>query len=198
MQRAVLLDRDGVINKKAPEGQYVTSWEEVRILDGAAEAIALLNQTGFKVIVVSNQRCVAKGLISPRELEVLHCRISDELAAAGARIDRFYYCPHDYSDECSCRKPKPGMLLQAALENELELQNSWMVGDSNSDIQAGRNAGCLTALVAQGDHSGIYADLVASSLLKAAKLIIAADAANQPRRGVNASIPEQQLDSKHN
>src|SRR5215831_6533466 len=109
MRKAAFLDRDGVINRKAREGEYVTRWEEMEILPEVGKAIALLNQAGFLVIVVTNQRCVAKGLITTGELEVLHRRMLEALANDGARIDAIYYCPHEAQPPCRCRKPKPGM-----------------------------------------------------------------------------------------
>ena len=172
MPKAVLLDRDGVINEKAPEGEYVTRWEDFRFLAGAREGISKFNRAGYKVIVVSNQRCVAKGLITESELQALHQKMTSQLTAEGAVIDKIYYCPHDYPDACDCRKPAPGMLLQAASENGLNLQKTWMIGDSQSDMVAGRSAGCKTALVTQLNKSGIYADLVVDSLLEAARRII--------------------------
>src|SRR5580704_10564173 len=99
MNKAAFLDRDGVINRKAPEGQYVTRWEEVEFLPGVADAIALLNEGGFRVIVVSNQRCVAKGLVTSDEVEALHQRICRELANQGAVIDAVYFCPHESGHE---------------------------------------------------------------------------------------------------
>src|SRR5205823_14054634 len=96
MNKAAFLDRDGVINRKAPEGEYITSWEDMEILPGVAEAISLLHRSGFRTIVVSNQRCVAKGLITIDELEALHHRMCDVLAQAGAKIDGVYYCPHEH------------------------------------------------------------------------------------------------------
>src|ERR1700737_217915 len=105
MKRAAFLDRDGVINRKAGEGQYVTRWEEFHFLPGAAEGISLLNRAGWRVIVVSNQRCVAKGLLTTNELEAMHRRMCDHLAAAGAKLDGIYYCPHEKDPACSCRKP---------------------------------------------------------------------------------------------
>src|SRR5215472_7327706 len=114
MKRAAFLDRDGVINKRASEGEYITRWEDVQILPGVADAIAMLNRAGFLVIVVSNQRCVAKGQISVAQLEELHERLRHSLAADGATIDHVYYCPHEKTPPCSCRKPAPGMLLTAA------------------------------------------------------------------------------------
>jgi len=133
MKRAAFLDRDGVINRKAPEGQYVTRWDDMEFLPGARDAIRLLNDAGFLVVVVSNQRCVAKGLITAAQLELLHARMLREFLAAGARIDAVYYCPHDNQPPCSCRKPKPGMILDAARAHDINLATSWMIGDSETD-----------------------------------------------------------------
>ena len=168
MHKAVFLDRDGVINRKAPEGEYVTSWEDMHFLPGVAQAVAVLNRDGFKVIIVSNQRCVAKGLLSIGALESLHQRMSNWLLDQGAVIDAIYYCPHEKQPPCNCRKPSAGMLLKAASEHDIDLSASWMIGDSNSDIKAGRNAGCRTAYVRGHERViAVEADVVASSLLEA-------------------------------
>jgi D-glycero-D-manno-heptose 1,7-bisphosphate phosphatase len=173
MKKAAFLDRDGVINRKAPEGQYVTRWEEMEFLPGSFEAVRLLNAAGFLVVVITNQRCVAKGLITPQELESLHARMRLEFQAAGAIIDAVYYCPHDYQPPCECRKPQPGMLLDAAREHNIQLDASWMIGDSEHDVQAGRTAGCNTALiVADGQPNQARADILATSLLDATQKIL--------------------------
>ena len=135
MKKAAFLDRDGVINRKAPEGEYVTRWEDMEFLPGTREAIRLLNDAGFLVVVVSNQRCVAKGLITTEELESMHVRMCREFQAAGATIDAVYYCPHDYQPPCGCRKPQPGMLLDAARAHDVQLAASWMIGDSDHDVR---------------------------------------------------------------
>jgi D-glycero-D-manno-heptose 1,7-bisphosphate phosphatase len=173
MKKAAFLDRDGVINRKAPEGQYVTRWEDMEFLPGSFEAVRLLNAAGFLVVVITNQRCVAKGLITPQELESLHARMRLEFQTAGATIDAVYYCPHDYQPPCDCRKPRPGMLLDAAREHNIQLNASWMIGDSDHDVQAGRTAGCNTALVvADGQSNQARADIVATSLLDATHKIL--------------------------
>ena len=173
MKRAAFLDRDGVINRKAPEGQYVTRWEEMEFLPGTGEAIRLLNGAGFFVVVVSNQRCVAKGLITAAELESLHARMLREFLAADARIDAVYYCPHENQPPCSCRKPKPGMILEAARAHDIDLATSWMIGDSKHDVEAGRSAGCSTARVIEGHRSaGVNADVISASLLDAVRKIL--------------------------
>lgn len=177
MIRAVFLDRDGVINQKPAEGLYVTKWEDFHILPGVIEAIGLLNQSGFLVIVVTNQRCVAKGLMTVAELELMHERMTDILARAGAIIDETLYCPHEKEPPCDCRKPAPGMLLSAARARGIDLSASWMIGDSDNDMEAGTNAGCHTArLIATSSildetapHSTAQgrADIIAPSLLDA-------------------------------
>lgn len=173
MKKAAFLDRDGVINRKAPEGQYVTRWGDMEFLPGSCEGIRLLNDAGFLVIVVSNQRCVAKGLITTEELESMHARMCVEFHWAGATVDAVYYCPHDNQPPCGCRKPQPGMLLDAAGEHNIELGLSWMIGDSEHDVQAGQNAGCKTVqVVADGQSASRSADLVAASLLDAVHKIL--------------------------
>jgi D-glycero-D-manno-heptose 1,7-bisphosphate phosphatase len=176
MKKAAFLDRDGVINQRAREGEYTTTWEELHILPDAARAIGLLKRAGYLVVVVTNQRCVAKGLISSSQLEDLHKRMCDGLSREGGMIDAIYYCPHDFAPPCDCRKPKPGMLLQAAREHNIDLADSWMIGDSARDMGAGKAAGCRTIrLLDEGEAPDADADIVAGSLLEAAQKIIELD-----------------------
>ena len=181
MSKAVFLDRDGVINQKPPEGNYVTRWEDFHILPGVAEGVALLNRAGFTVIVVTNQRCIAKGLMTVVELENMHQRMTELLAGSGAIIDGTFYCPHEIEPVCECRKPAPGMLLNAARLHGIDLSGSWMIGDSDIDIQAGVNAGCKTVRLITGDEapdkakhtsaSITHADITARSFLEALRRI---------------------------
>jgi len=173
MKRAVFLDRDGVINRKAPAGGYVTRWEDFRFLFGVAEGISQLNRGGWSVIVVSNQRCIALGLLTVSQLEEMHHRMCEELAAKGARLDGIYYCPHEKEPPCACRKPAPGMLLTAADEHQILLPSSWMVGDSESDLEAGKRAGCKTVQIVE-DPSNMKknVDCTARSLLEACQQIL--------------------------
>jgi histidinol-phosphate phosphatase family protein len=160
----------------------VTRWEDFHILPGVVEGIALLNRAGFSVIVVTNQRCVAKGLLTITDLEKMHECMTDVLARAGATIDATFYCPHEMEPSCDCRKPAPGMLLNAARSLGLELAASWMIGDSDIDIEAGRNAGCKTARLLAVDETAVQpvrrsttpsrADIVAPSLLDAIHQIL--------------------------
>jgi len=176
------MDRDGVINQKAPEGEYITRWEDFHFLPGVTEGIALLNRAGYSVVVVTNQRCIAKGLMTGADLEKMHARMTNFLAQAGAAIDGIYYCPHELGQSCHCRKPAPGMLLDAARSRGIGLPASWMIGDSDVDIEAGKNAGCKTARLAAitehanqaGSRKGKRnnADIVAPSLLDAVRQIL--------------------------
>jgi D-glycero-D-manno-heptose 1,7-bisphosphate phosphatase len=177
MSKAVFLDRDGVINRKPPEGDYVTRWEDFHVLPGVAEGVALLNRAGFAVIIVTNQRCIAKGLMTVVELENMHQRMTELLAGAGAIIDATFYCPHEIEPVCECRKPAPGMLLNAARLHRIDLSASWMIGDSDIDIEAGKNAGCKTVRLVTGDEmprdssSTTSADIAARSFLEAIRRI---------------------------
>jgi D-glycero-D-manno-heptose 1,7-bisphosphate phosphatase len=168
MNKAAFLDRDGVINRNAPIGEYITRWEEVKFLPGVAEAIRRLHEAGFLVVVVTNQRCVARGLTTAAEVESLHARMKNALALEGAKIDAVYYCPHEYEPPCDCRKPKPGMLLRAAREHDIDLNASWMIGDSDIDVEAGRNAKCRTVRILR-EHEVVREahGLVAFTLLEA-------------------------------
>jgi D-glycero-D-manno-heptose 1,7-bisphosphate phosphatase len=145
---AVFLDRDGVINENRED--YVKSIDELRLLPGAAEAVSLLNTAGFKVVLVSNQQCIGRGLITHETLAEINQALLSQLTAAGAEIAGIYYCPHLKEDLCSCRKPKPGLLLKAAKELDIDLTESILVGDNATDIEAGRSAGCFTILALSG------------------------------------------------
>lgn len=171
---AVFLDRDGVIIEKAPEGSYVSSWSEVRFLPGAIRAVSTLYRCGFKIMIVTNQRGLALQKVRPENLDDIHKRLRARFAKHGVNIAKIYYCPHPKSARCSCRKPKPGMLLRAAEENSLNLSECWLIGDSPSDIQAGRRAGCKTIWIKRGsaDDDGVMADLVVQNLYAAAGQII--------------------------
>lgn len=175
MKRAVFLDRDGVINRKASDGKYVTRWEEMEILPGVPLAISLLNEAGYSVIVVTNQRCIAKGLVTDAEINTLHRQMCRVLSTAGATIDAVYYCPHQNTPPCSCRKPAPGMLLSAARDHEIDLTESWMVGDSDIDIAAGKKAGCKTARLATSGETIGNADIASRSLLNLIQEILRSD-----------------------
>jgi D-glycero-D-manno-heptose 1,7-bisphosphate phosphatase len=173
MKRAVFLDRDGVINRKASKGEYVTRWEDFQFLPGAAEAISLLVGAGWSVIVITNQPCVAQGLLSIPELEIIHGKMLQELLQAGADVEAIYYCPHEKQPPCTCRKPLPGMLLTAAQEHQIDLASSWMIGDSDKDVEAGKRAGCRTVLIlANSRIESEFADFFAATLFDASRRVL--------------------------
>ena len=181
MVRAVFLDRDGVINRKAPEGRYVTTWAEVQFFLGVADAVKRFQEAGFLVLLVSNQRAIAKGLVTQHGLESLHRRMWQELFQREKGFDGVYYCPHDADPPCGCRKPQPGMLLAAAQDRGIDLTASWMVGDSESDVEAGRRAGCKTVRIGLLDvRFSTSADEVAGSLPEAANIILAMESTAAP------------------
>ncbi len=152
---ALFLDRDGVLIE---ELEYLSDPTRVRLIPGAAGAVRRANDAGWRVVVVSNQSGVARGLFAESVLPEINRIIADRLLVeAGASVDRFYYCPHHptegqgiYRIDCDCRKPKPGMLLKAATELGIDLARSWMVGDRATDLQAGAAACCRTILVRTG------------------------------------------------
>lgn len=146
----VFLDRDGVINQKLPEGEYVSSWERFVLLPGVAEAIVALKQAGKRVIVVTNQRGVALGRYTAEDVDAIHARLQALLAERGAQVDAFYLCPHD-KKQCQCRKPLPGMFEQARAQfPQIAAASSVMVGDSLSDIEFGQAVGMRTLFI-EGD-----------------------------------------------
>jgi D-glycero-D-manno-heptose 1,7-bisphosphate phosphatase len=148
--RYVFLDRDGVINRKLPEGEYVSSWARFDILPGAEETIAKLNRSGRSVIVITNQRGIALGHYTEADVKAVHDELQKHLAKTGAHIDAFYFCPHD-KNECDCRKPKTGLFEKALREfPEASSKNSIVIGDSLSDIEAARNFGAPSIFI-EGD-----------------------------------------------
>jgi D-glycero-D-manno-heptose 1,7-bisphosphate phosphatase len=172
---AIFLDRDGVVIRKASDGKYVTNWSEVQFLQGSSQAIADFCHFGYKVIIVTNQRGVATRKIELSKLKEIHSRIIDVITSCGGSISGIYFCPHDVSEGCSCRKPKTGMLLQAAAEHQLCLPECWMVGDAETDIAAGKSVGCKTALITQSEgfqHWALKPDISSESLALAAHHIL--------------------------
>ena len=146
----IFLDRDGVLNRKMPEGRYVTSWSDFHLLPGVVEALGRLNRAGMRVLVVSNQRGIALGLYTAADVNAIHAGLQTLLASHGAHVDGFYFCPHDRG-QCTCRKPLPGLFEQAVAEfPSIEAATSAMIGDSLSDIEFGRRLGMLTVFI-EGD-----------------------------------------------
>jgi len=146
--KAVFLDRDGVINKKL-ENDYVKNWNEFHFLPGVIEAIKTINEKGYLVIVVTNQRGIGRGLMTEQDLKDIHQRMLQEIQKGGARIDDIFYCPHDMKDNCNCRKPKPGMLVQAKKKWDIDYAKSYIIGDSETDIEAGQQVGCKGILTTE-------------------------------------------------
>ncbi|MCK6485790.1 MAG: HAD family hydrolase [Phycisphaerae bacterium] len=179
MQRAVFLDRDGTIIE---DMHYSGDPARVRLLPGAAGALCRLRAAGYRLIVVTNQSGIARGLLSVAQLAEVHRRMERLLAAEGATLDAIYYCPYlagveavveEYRRDSDLRKPGPGMLIQAAREWNIDLQRSWMVGDAPRDVQAGRAAGCRTVLVAAaGAPPCPQADFVVGDVSAAADIIL--------------------------
>lgn len=179
----IFLDRDGVIIRKAADGEYITNVEEMEFLPGSAEAIAAISRSGFKVIVVTNQRGVATGKVKLLDLENIHARLRQVVADLGGNICDVFYCPHDIPEGCTCRKPKPGMLLLAAKKYQLQLSECWMIGDADTDITAGKEAGCKTVLITQSREFSNWMDqpdISAESLAAAAERILCLRPRNIP------------------
>lgn len=157
-QRAVFLDRDGTINQYVG---FLRDIDDFALIEGAAGAIRRINQSGYLAIVVTNQPVIARGEVTWTELNRIHCKMETLLGQQGAYIDDIFVCPHhpdkgfpgeaeEYKVNCGCRKPKPGLLLQAAAKYNVDLAASWMIGDRLSDIMAGQAAGCQTQLLEKG------------------------------------------------
>ncbi len=161
-QKAIFLDRDGTINKYV---KFMKNINDFELLPGVAEAIKKINASGYLCVVVTNQPVIARGEVTFDELEMIHNKMETLLGYEGAYVDAIYYCPHhpdkgfageveELKIDCNCRKPKPGMLLQAAKDFNIDLSESWMVGDSESDIVAGKAAGCRTAWIQSNKTKG--------------------------------------------
>jgi D-glycero-D-manno-heptose 1,7-bisphosphate phosphatase len=138
----ILLDRDGVLNRKKPKAQYVQSWEQWEWLPGALEALRLLNEAGFRVIVVTNQAGIGLGVMTEEDLRDIHEKMTEDVSRNGGRIDAIYYCPHDWNANCGCRKPRPGMLFNAQKDFHLDLTKVTFVGDDERDAIAADAACC--------------------------------------------------------
>jgi histidinol-phosphate phosphatase family protein len=142
---AVFLDRDGVINRDRAD--FVKSWEEFEFLPHSLDALAALARTPYKIVVVSNQSGVGRGLLSEATLQHMHAQMLARIRESGGRIDAIYYCPHAPDAGCDCRKPSPGLFLQAARDMNLDLASSWSIGDSHRDAQAAHRAGVRSILI---------------------------------------------------
>ena len=188
MNKAIFLDRDGVINKYIPD---LSKTEQFEMIPVAPHAVKMINDAGYLAIVATNQPVIAKGFCTFEELSRIHDKMIKGIQTEGGKIDKIYTCPHhpkkgfdgevpELKIECDCRKPKPGLLLNAARENDIDLKNSWMIGDSYVDIAAGKAAGTKTVLITGGGniskdekelHGKIAPDFQASDLADAVKKI---------------------------
>ena len=146
LYKTVFLDRDGIINKNRPD--YVKTIDELEILE-VAESIKKLKDNGFLVVVISNQSAINRGLTNHENVKQIHSTIQEYLKKNGTKIDAFYYCPHRPDEDCDCRKPKPGLFKKAIAELKIDPKSSWLVGDRDSDIQAGQSVGCKTIKIAE-------------------------------------------------
>jgi histidinol-phosphate phosphatase family protein len=137
----VFFDRDGIVNKH-PNNYYIRSWDEFRLMPGFMEALRLVKDRGYVAVIITNQQGVGKGEYTRHTVEVIHANLKAQLGEWNLELLDVYYCPHLAADECACRKPKPGMILEAAKKHDLDLNASWMIGDQERDIAAGHAAGC--------------------------------------------------------
>ena len=190
-RNAIFLDRDGVINPYVYNAEFGTvdspsSADEFTLAPGAGEAVAEFNRLGLLVVVVSNQPGIAKGKFTPALLEQVNAKMHAGIAARGGRLDAVYYCLHHpdavvpaYQERCECRKPRPGMLLEAARQWDIDLKNSFMIGDGVTDVEAGRAAGTRTVFIGQSkpyvfeafEKHGVKPDFMAPTLAEAVEII---------------------------
>ena len=170
--KLIILDRDGVINQDSD--LFIKSVAEWRPIPGSAEAIARLNHAGYRVVVATNQSGISRGLFDTATLNLMHDKMHKLVAQAGGRIDAVFYCPHKNDDHCACRKPAPGLLLEAAREYDIDLKGSYMVGDRWRDVEAGQRAGCECFFIDYGysEKSPKKPYVAVKSLAEAAAVIL--------------------------
>jgi histidinol-phosphate phosphatase family protein len=174
LHKAVFLDRDGTIAKDVP---YCRRVEDFEILPRVPDAIRLLNQAGYKVVVITNQSGIARGYFTQETLSSIHDKMTAELKKHGAFIDAIYVCPHHPDEGCQCRKPRPTLLTKAATDIGLALDQSYMIGDDPKDVGAGRAAGCRTVWLSadpdhQRDNPAISCDRTAADLFEAVQWLL--------------------------
>ncbi len=196
LRKVVYLDRDGTINHDS--ATYIKSRTEFKFIPGSIEAIRLLTFSGFTSIVITNQSALARKFISPAELDRIHAMMKDAIISGGGKITDIFFCPHMPNAGCECRKPAPGLLLQAQRKYNIDLATSIMVGDSAKDIECARNAGCGKAVLVktgkddEAEHilktKRIVADYTALNLYDAAKWILA----NEPSTPENSAARTQE------
>ena len=181
-RQALFLDRDGTL---VHPGRYPSRPEDLHLYDGIGLELRVLQKAGFRLVIITNQAGIARGYFTEADLRRMHTYLTNELAFLGVHLDGIYYCPHhidgvipELAIHCDCRKPQPGMLLQAAADLEIDLQNSWFVGDILDDIEAGNRAGCRTILVDLGTEQAPaqplrYPNFVARDTLHALRIVAA-------------------------
>jgi histidinol-phosphate phosphatase family protein len=171
----VVVDRDGVINRNLPDG--VISWDDFEFLPGALSGLALLREAGHRVVVVTNQANIGRGILTRAQLDEIHRRMEVEITAAGGVIDAVYVCEHLPEDGCLCRKPAPGLLRKAAQEMGFSLDQTYVIGDHRSDVAAARAAGAYAVLVLSGREDSVLPgeeqpNFVVAGLREAAELLV--------------------------
>ncbi|MDP8218109.1 MAG: HAD family hydrolase [Candidatus Theseobacter exili] len=169
MKKAIFLDRDGTIN---PDSGYISKAEEFCLFDGVVEAVKLLNEEGYLVFVITNQSGINRGFIDEKELDIIHLKMISEFEQGGAKIHEVSYCPHRPDEMCDCRKPSPRMILELAEKSAIDLGHSYMVGDKQSDVEAGIRSGCRTVLIGSNLIEGCSPDYFAPDLFGAVDWII--------------------------
>ena len=190
MEKLIFIDRDGVINKD-PGGwtkyNYVTKWEEFFFIEGAIEALKKLKEAGYKICLVSNQGGISKGYFTHKDLDGLNEKMMAEIEKHGGRIDELYYCTHHDKDNCECRKPKTGLIERAVKTRDVDIENTFIIGDSVQDVKAGKRMGMRTIFVLSGKTTlsevkdwDVQADFIKKDLREAVKWILANE---KDRRG---------------
>jgi histidinol-phosphate phosphatase family protein len=152
-KKILLIDRDGVINKKAPRGEYIEQWEDFAFIPETVEGLKTLSKSGLQFIVISNQAGIGRGIMTDKQVEEIHTRMVEGLKEEGVVILDIFVCPHHWEDNCKCRKPKPDMLLQASKKWKIRLDHTYFIGDDPRDCQAAYNAGCKSVFI--GDSKEI-------------------------------------------
>jgi histidinol-phosphate phosphatase family protein len=159
--KAIFLDRDGVLNKK--RNDHVKSINELEIFPNISQEILKLKKKGFLIIVITNQAVINRQIITIKRLEEIHLTIQKFLMKSNTSIDKFYFCPHRPDENCVCRKPNPGLIEQAISEYSIDVSKSWMVGDSLTDIQAGEKVGCKTIFLKENDSFAKILEIIESN-----------------------------------
>jgi histidinol-phosphate phosphatase family protein len=177
MEKVVFLDRDGVISKDSPE--HIKSWEEFHFLPHVKEAIKILTEHEFNIIIITNQSVIARGMTSVEELNQMHINMIKEIEKEGGKIVDIYYCPHHPDDKCNCRKPAPGMLIKAIKDHHINPKKSFMIGDRMMDVKVGKKVGTRTIIIPSTlglkemkEEKNIKPDYIAKDLYDASKWII--------------------------